>query len=114
LEQQTATSEVLRSQQNPTRNDDALGRLALALCEALLHVLVEQRIITTAHALEAIDTVIEREREVAANGKRVRRRRGGAPEAVAIMETMAMSFTARSWRAASATAASRAGQPSRP
>ena len=81
--------------------NDLHGLLALMLCEALLHVLVERRVITKKSALEAIDTVAEVTREIAERGKRpapVRARRGsgGAKEALAVIEGMRASFDAKS------------------
>jgi hypothetical protein len=46
-------------------HSDPQGRVALMLCETLLHVLVEEGILTKAKAMEAIETVAELTREVA-------------------------------------------------
>jgi hypothetical protein len=78
--------------------DDLDGQLALMLCEALLHVLVEKRVLTKKTALEAIDTVAEltRERiEREPQPKAPRRRRRGS-EAIAIIEAMRASFATKS------------------
>jgi hypothetical protein len=44
---------------------DPQGRVALMLCESVLHVLVEEGVLTKAKAMEAIETVSELTREVA-------------------------------------------------
>jgi hypothetical protein len=44
---------------------DPQGRVALMLCETMLHVLVEEGVITKGKALEAINTVAELTREMA-------------------------------------------------
>jgi hypothetical protein len=44
---------------------DLQGRVALMLCESILHVMVEERVITKEKVLEAIDTVAELTREIA-------------------------------------------------
>lgn len=44
---------------------DADGVVALMLCESLLHVLVEQGVITKERAMDAIETVSELTREMA-------------------------------------------------
>ena len=44
---------------------DPHGRVALMLCESLLHVLVERGMLTKANAIEAIDTVADLTQEMA-------------------------------------------------
>ena len=44
---------------------DPQGRVALMLCESILHVLVEEGVISKKKALEAINTVAELTREMA-------------------------------------------------
>jgi hypothetical protein len=44
---------------------DPQGRVALMLCESILHVLVEEGVITRLKALEAINTVAELTQEMA-------------------------------------------------
>jgi hypothetical protein len=44
---------------------DPQGRVALMLCESILHVLVEEGVLTKSKALEAINTVAELTREMA-------------------------------------------------
>lgn len=77
---------------------DLQGQLALMLCEALLHVLVEKRAITKRAALEAIDTVAEltRERTERGTGRKGLRRGRDGQEALAIIEAMRRSFAAKS------------------
>ena len=47
---------------------DPQGRVALMLCESVLHVLVEEGVLTKAKAIEAIETVVELTREIAEVG----------------------------------------------
>ena len=47
---------------------DPQGRVALMLCESILHVLVEEGILSKTKAIEAIETVAELLREVAEVG----------------------------------------------
>jgi hypothetical protein len=44
---------------------DPQGRVALMLCESVLHVLVEEGVLTKAKAMEAIETVAKLTREMA-------------------------------------------------
>ena len=44
---------------------DQQGRVALMLCESILHVLVEENVITKEKALDAINTVADLTREMA-------------------------------------------------
>lgn len=44
---------------------DPQGRVALMLCESILHVLVEEGVITKLKALDAINTVAELTQELA-------------------------------------------------
>jgi hypothetical protein len=78
---------------------DALqGPLALMLCEALLHVLVERRVIEKKHALEAIDSVAELVAELEQRTSRsaeARRRRIRLRQAAGIVEEIRASFAAR-------------------
>ena len=46
-------------------SSDPQGRIALMLCESVLHVLVEEGILTKAKAIEAIETVAELTNEIA-------------------------------------------------
>jgi hypothetical protein len=47
---------------------DPQGRVALMLCESVLHVLVEEGLLTKEKAIEAIETVAELTREIAEAG----------------------------------------------
>jgi hypothetical protein len=47
---------------------DPQGRVALMLCESVLHVLIEEGVLTKAKAIEAIETVVELTREIAEVG----------------------------------------------
>ena len=47
---------------------DPQGRVALMLCEALFHLLVEEGVITKAKAMEAIEGVAELTREMTEAG----------------------------------------------
>ena len=44
---------------------DPQGRVALMMCESILHVLVEEGVLSKAKAIEAINTVLELTREMA-------------------------------------------------
>ena len=44
---------------------DPQARVALMLCESLIHVLVEEGVLSKANAIEAIETVAELTREMA-------------------------------------------------
>jgi hypothetical protein len=44
---------------------DPHGRVALMLCEALVHALVEERVLTKGKALSVIETVVDLTREIA-------------------------------------------------
>ena len=44
---------------------DPQGRVALMLCESILHILVEEGILTKTKAMEAIETVLELTRDAA-------------------------------------------------
>jgi hypothetical protein len=78
---------------------DLHGQLALMLCEALLHVLVERRVIKRRDALEAIDSVAELVAEIdepAGKSARARRRGMAAREAAGIIDGMRASFAVKS------------------
>ena len=47
---------------------DPQGRVALMLCESVLHVLVEEGVLTKTKAIEAIETVAELTRDLAEVG----------------------------------------------
>lgn len=77
---------------------DPHGQVALMLCESLLHLLVEERIITKEKAMAAIDGVAELVREMAqeAEATRSRAARDHARAAVGIVESVRASFAAKS------------------
>jgi hypothetical protein len=70
---------------------DPHGQVALMLCESLLHVLVEQHVITRETAIEAIEGVAELTRETM--GPRTRRMPGSSP--VALIDSIRGSFVAK-------------------
>jgi hypothetical protein len=87
---------------------DPQGQVALLLCEALLHVLVERGVITKSYAMEAIGTVEElvREEPAATPRPRAPRRsaRRSAPRRSArralpadLIEAIRASFSAKSF-----------------
>ncbi len=67
------------------------------LCESLLHVLVEERVIPKEKAIEAIEGVAELMREMGdeAETKRSRAARDRARAAVAIVELIRETFAAK-------------------
>lgn len=68
----------------------------MMLCEALLHILVERRVIRRKDALDAIDSVAELVAELAEEGKQPAGARRPAREAAGIIEGMRASFVAKS------------------
>jgi hypothetical protein len=90
------------------RNDGTLpsldphGQVALMLCESLLHILVEEGVITKEKAIDAIETVAEVTRQMAENGKGPRTARPGARQrrnqargAVNLIEAIMKSLVAK-------------------
>ena len=73
-----------------TSRPDPEGRVALLLCESLLHVLVEQRVISLEAALSAIQTTLELTQEDAATMNGVR-----DVSATALIEQIAATFAAK-------------------
>ena len=71
--------------------DYAHGQAALMLCESLLHLLVEEGVITKTKAIEAIDGVAELARE----STKLDGRRAKLSHAMALVETIADSFAAK-------------------
>ena len=70
---------------------DPQGRVALMLCESVLHVLVEEGVLTKTKAMEAIETVLELTRDIA---------EVGPPDsanqvAVSLLEAIAESFASK-------------------
>ena len=70
---------------------DANGIVALMLCESLLHVLVEEGLITKETARDAIETVSELTREMAQDG--TRRMPSSSP--IELIERIGQSFAAK-------------------
>lgn len=90
---------MIRRAVTAAHRNDSEGLLALMMCEALLHILVERRVIRKNDVLEAIDTVAQIVAELGEHGRQpagVRRRGVRAREAAAIIEEMRASFTAKS------------------
>jgi hypothetical protein len=69
-------------------SSDPHGRIALMLCESVLHVLVEEGILTKAKAIEAIETVAELTREIAESDPSV-----AGQIAVGLVEGIAATFS---------------------
>ncbi len=76
---------------------DPHGQIALMLCESLLHVLVEERVITKEKAIEAIEGVAELMCEMAQGSTATRSRaaRDRARAALALVELIRDSFAAK-------------------
>jgi hypothetical protein len=70
---------------------DPHGQVALMLCESLLHLLVEQHVITLEQAIEAIDGIAELTHETTA--ARMRRMPESSP--VELIERIRESFAAK-------------------
>ena len=70
---------------------DPHGQVALMLCESLLHLLVEQHVITLEQAIEAIEGIAELTHE--ATAARTRRMPGSSP--VELIERIRESFAAK-------------------
>jgi hypothetical protein len=74
----------------PKSRPDPEGKIALLLCESLLHVLVEQRVISLEAALSAIQTTLELTQEDAETMNGVR-----DLSATALIERIAATFAAK-------------------
>ena len=72
-------------------NPDPHGQVALLLCESLLHVLVEQRVISRDAALSVIEGVLELTQESAETTTR----EIGAVSPAALIERIASTFAAK-------------------
>ena len=70
---------------------DPHGQVALILCESLLHLLVEQHVITQEKAIEALDGLTELTREMAQAG--IRRMPRTSP--VELIDRIRESFAAK-------------------
>jgi hypothetical protein len=71
---------------------DPEGQASLMLCEGILHLLVEERVITKGRALEAINGVLELLRE----SEQIGQRRSTTCSAVSRLEAIARTFALRS------------------
>jgi hypothetical protein len=76
---------------------DPHGRLALMLCESLLHEVVENGVITKAQALNVVDTVVELAREAAESDRPLGSARRGSQgrSAMVIIEAIRKSFVVK-------------------
>lgn len=70
---------------------DPEGQISLMLCESILHLLVEERLISKERALEAIDGVVELVREIEETGKSPTTNRSAAT----LIEAIAQSFVVK-------------------
>ena len=87
----TARDEQTRRETMPrahASHPDTGCQIALMLCESLIHVLVEERILTKRKAMEAVETVAEVMRESAEAGGAS----AASRSAVALIERIARSF----------------------
>ena len=66
---------------------DPDGQVSLMLCESILHILVEEGVISNEKALEAIDGVVELGRE-----NEIGQRRSASRSAVQLIEAIARTF----------------------
>jgi hypothetical protein len=69
---------------------DPEGQASLMLCESILHLLVEERVITNERALEAINGVLELLQESDESGQRRSTRCSAVPLLEAIARTFAL------------------------
>ena len=67
---------------------DPDGQLSLMLCESILHILVEEGVISKEKALEAIDGVVQLARE----NDEIGRRPSASRSAVQLIEAIARTF----------------------
>ena len=67
---------------------DPDGQVSLMLCESILHILVEEGVISKEKALEAIDGVVELARE----NDEIGQRRSAGRSAVQLIKAIAQSF----------------------
>ncbi len=93
-----ARKKAAKRKRAPKPSPGPQGEVALMLCESLLHVLVEERIITKEKAIEAIESVVELTREMAQDGRATRSRpaRDRARTALAMVEFIRNTFAAKS------------------
>jgi hypothetical protein len=83
--------------------DDPKGQASLMLCESILHLLVEERVITKRRALEAINGVVELLQESDEIGQRRSTRCSAMPLLEAIARTFALKGSRRRLLARSVT-----------
>ena len=72
---------------------DPQGRVALMLCESVLHVLVEEGVLTKTKAMEAIETVLELTRDAAEAAPLENTNQA----AVSLVEAIAESFASKDY-----------------
>ena len=86
---------------------DPDGQISLMLCESILHILVEEGVISNKKALEAIDGVVELARENDGIGERRSARRS----AVQLIEAIAQTFALKGSDEVTPLPAERRGRP---
>ena len=72
---------------------DPQGRVALMLCESVLHVLVEEGVLTKTKVIEAIETVLELTRDAAEAAPLENMNQA----AVSLVEAIAKSFASKDY-----------------
>ena len=85
---------------------DSEGQISLMLCESILHILVEEGVISNEKALEAIDGVVELTRE-----NEIGRRRPARRSAVQLIEAIAQTFALKGSDEVTSLPAKRQGRP---
>jgi len=73
---------------------DSHGQAALMLCESLLHLLLEQQVITKEKAIEMIGDVAELAKEMTERNTRPTKNRAASSSTVALVEAIAQSIEA--------------------
>jgi len=73
---------------------DSHGQAALMLCESLLHLLLEQHVITKEKAIEMIGDVAELAKEMTERNTRPTKIRAASSSTVALVEAIAQSIEA--------------------
>ena len=89
----------------PTPDPD--GQVSLMLCESILHILVEEGVISNEKALEAIDGVVELTRE----NDDIGRRRSASRSATQLIEAIAQTFALKGSDEVTSLPAERQGRP---
>ena len=85
---------------------DSEGQISLMLCESILHILVEEGVISNEKALEAIDGVVELTRE-----NEIGRRRPARRSAVQLIEAIAQTFLLKGVDEVTSRRTERPGRP---